>query len=69
MRHSFNSQCNRESRLTPVSANSASILSVQNRNGSLQRLNALWAAFARPSPLRGTASLILIDPTSLGQRG
>jgi hypothetical protein len=52
MRHSFSSQRNRESRLTPDSADSASILSVQNRNGSLQRLNALWAAFARPSPLR-----------------
>jgi hypothetical protein len=46
MRHSFSSQRNRESRFTPDSADSASILSVQNRNGSLQRLNALWAAFA-----------------------
>jgi hypothetical protein len=32
-------------------------------------LNALWAAVARPSPLRETGSLILIDSTSLGQRG
>ena len=69
MRHSFSSQRNRESRLTPDSADSASILSVQNRNGSLQRLNALWAAFARPSPLRETGSLILIDRVYFPRNG
>jgi hypothetical protein len=39
-----------ESRLTPESPDSASILSMRSKNGSLQRLNALWAAFAQPSP-------------------
>src|SRR5262249_20318213 len=36
MRHSFSSQRHRESRLTPDSVYSVSILSVQSRNGSLQ---------------------------------
>ena len=50
-----------ESRLTPDSPDSASILSVRSKNGSLQRLNGLWAAFAQPSPLQETESLISID--------
>jgi hypothetical protein len=43
-----------ESRLTPDSPDSASIVSVRRKNGSLQRPNALWAAFAQPSPLQET---------------
>jgi hypothetical protein len=50
-----------ESRLTPHSPDSASIVSVRRKNGSLQRPNALWAAFAQPSPLQETKSLISID--------
>jgi hypothetical protein len=46
---SFCPQRTRESRLTPDLSDSASILSVRSKNGSLQRLNALWAAFAQPS--------------------
>jgi hypothetical protein len=39
MRRSFRAQRTGESRLTPGSLDPASILSVRNRNGSLQRLN------------------------------
>ena len=45
-----------ESRLTPDSPDSASILSVRSENGSLQRLNGLWAAFAPPSPFQSLLS-------------
>jgi hypothetical protein len=49
MWRSFCPQRTGESRLAPDSPDSASILSVRNRNGSLQRLNALWVAFAHGS--------------------
>jgi len=58
MWRSFRPQRTGESRLTP---DSASILSVRSKNGSLQRLNALWAAFASPSPFQEADSLISID--------
>jgi hypothetical protein len=61
MWHSFRPQRTGESRLTPDSPDSASILSVRSKNGSLQRLNALWAAFASPSPFQEADSLISID--------
>jgi hypothetical protein len=61
MWRSFCPQRTRESRLTPDLPDSASILSVRSKNGSLQRLNALWAAFAQPSPVLETESLISID--------
>jgi hypothetical protein len=50
MRCSFCPQRTGESRLTPRSPDSAIILSVRNNSGSLQPPNALWAAFALPSP-------------------
>jgi hypothetical protein len=40
MRRSFSAQRTGESRLTPGSPDSASVLSVRDKNGSLQRLNA-----------------------------
>jgi hypothetical protein len=61
MWRSFCPQRTGESRLTPDSPDSASILSVRSKNGSLQRLNARWAAFAQPSPLQETESSISID--------
>jgi hypothetical protein len=61
MWRSFRPQRTGESRLTPNSLDSASILSVRSKNGSLQRLNALWAAFASPSLFQETDSLISID--------
>jgi hypothetical protein len=45
-----------ESWLTPDSPDLASFISVRSKNGSLQRLNALWSAFAQPSPLQETES-------------
>jgi hypothetical protein len=50
-----------ESRLTPDSPDTASILSVRSKKGSLRRMNVLWAAFAPPSPFQETDSLISID--------
>ena len=61
MWRSFRPQRTGESRLTPDSPDSASILSARSKNGSLRRLNALWAAFAPPSPFQETDSLISID--------
>ena len=60
MRRSFRPQRTGESRLTPDSPDSASILSVRIKNGSFQRSNALWVAFASPSPFQETDNLISI---------
>jgi hypothetical protein len=49
MRRSFRPQRIGDSRLTPDSPDSASILSVRGKNGSLQRLNAPGRLFAPPS--------------------
>jgi len=56
MRRSFRAQRTGESWLTPDSPDLASIISVRSKNGSLQRLNALWSAFAQPSPPQETES-------------
>jgi hypothetical protein len=57
-----------ESRLTRDSPDLASIISVRSKNGSLQRLNALWAAFAQPSPLQETESFFNRSGLSIRER-
>ena len=52
MRRSFSAQRTGESRLTPGSPDWASLLSVRNKHGSLQRPECALAAFAQPSPSR-----------------
>jgi hypothetical protein len=61
MRRSFSAQRTGESRLTPGSPDSASILSVRNKNGSLQRPECALGGVRPTIAFQETESLISIN--------
>ena len=65
MWRSFSPQRTGESRLTPDSPDSASILSVRNKNGSLQRLACALSGVRPTIAFQETESLTSIDSAQL----